>query len=129
MPYLSALEVCLRRGAIEIHVYLYFEIMRSPVHHCSLFISQSTEYTLQTLLCCPQLPLRTTDLNSPRSQRSRVLPVPIMEAHRYLEYYKVTRHRYSHSANVFSNTPILDKGVEFFAAPGCGDPEAIAKLA
>jgi len=52
-----------------------------------------------------------------------------MEAHRYLEYYKVTRHRYSHSANVFSNTPILDKGVEFFAAPGCGDPEAIAKLA
>ena len=24
MPYLSALEVCSRRGAIQIHVYLYF---------------------------------------------------------------------------------------------------------
>jgi len=39
VPYLSALEVCSRRGAIQIHVYLYLTFTFTQYEHRSLSIS------------------------------------------------------------------------------------------
>jgi len=33
VPYLSAIEVCSRRGAIQIHVYLYLYLYQTPSAH------------------------------------------------------------------------------------------------
>jgi len=37
MPYLSALEVCSRRGAIQIHVYLYLYLPEDVIHERRLY--------------------------------------------------------------------------------------------
>jgi len=47
MPYLSALEVRSRRGAIQIHVYLYLYLEVAQPVHCRL-----------TVFCCGYITLR-----------------------------------------------------------------------